>query len=170
MADATKRSNGGRAGGGGLAVRATVDTFDCPPTMGLCSRQERCQVVDGRKAVRVVWSRSRGVVAGVRSLRFVRCASHVRSHMYTQTNSRTHIHTHTHCALIRLARGALTNNDRRFSCALVVSCVAFCVVLVVVVQELLIEANEHLAGRDLVWVNLMLFAGILVVVVVNIFT
>jgi hypothetical protein len=88
--------------------------------------------------------------------------------MYTQTNSRTHIHTH--CALTRLARGALTNNDRRFSCALVVSCVAFCVVVVVVVQELLIEANEHLAGRDLVWVNLMLFAGILVVVVVNIFT
>ena len=47
--------------------------------------------------------------------------------------------------------------------------IAFCVValLFLVTQELLTGANENLDGKEIVWVNMMIFVGILIVIAVE---
>lgn len=47
--------------------------------------------------------------------------------------------------------------------------IAFCIValLFLVTQELLTGAHENLDGREIVWVNMMIFVGILIVIVVE---
>ena len=47
--------------------------------------------------------------------------------------------------------------------------IAFCIValLFLVTEELLTGANENLEGKEIVWVNMMIFVGILIVIAVQ---